>query len=94
MNFTIHRRDSFDNNNKRGGGVLLAIRNTVPWVRRPDIETSAEIVISELRLSCKKKTLMALFFWIYLKEFMKFLDQVSKAKFDQLLIVGDFNLPK
>ena len=31
--------------------------------------------------------------FLYLKEFTKFLDQASKAKFDQLLIVGDFNLP-
>ena len=31
--------------------------------------------------------------YLYLKEFTKFLDQASKAKFDQLLIVGDFNLP-
>ena len=99
MNFTIHRRDRFDHNNKRGGGVLLAVRNTVPCVRRLDIETSAEIVVCELRPSCKKKILMAVFYrppssdYLYLKEFTKFLDQDSKAKFDQLLIVGDFNLP-
>lgn len=31
--------------------------------------------------------------YLYLKEFTKFLDQASKAKFDHLLIVGDFNLP-
>lgn len=52
MNFTIHRRDRFEHN-KRGGGVLLAVRNTVPCVRRPDIETLAEIVVCELRPSCK-----------------------------------------
>ena len=31
--------------------------------------------------------------YLYLKELTKFLDQAFKAKFDQLLIVGDFNLP-
>ena len=99
MNFTFHRRDRFDHNNKHGGGILLAVRNTEPCVRRPDIETSAEIVVCELCPSCKKKILMAVFYcppsddYLYLKEFTKFLDQASKAKFDQLLIVGDFNLP-
>ena len=98
MNFTIHRRDRFKHNNKRGGGVLSAVRSTVPCVRRPDIETSAKIVVCELRPGCKKKILMAVFYrppssdYLYLKEFTKFLDQASKAKFDQLLIVGDFNL--
>ena len=99
MDFTIHRRDRFEHNNKRGGGVLLAVRNTVPCVRRPDLETSAEINVCDLRPSCEKKILMAVFYrppssdYLYLKEFMKFLDQASRAKFDQLLIVGDFNLP-
>ena len=71
----------------------------MPCVRRPDIETLAEIVVCELRPSCKKKILMAVFYpppssdYLHLKEFTKFLDQASKAKFDQLLIVGDFNLP-
>ena len=97
MNFTIHRRDRFEHNNKRGGGVLLAVRNTVPCVRRPDIETLAEIVVCELCPSCKKNILMAVFYrppssdYLYLKEFTKFLDQASKAKFGHLLIVGDFN---
>ena len=99
MNFTIHRRDRFEHNNKGGGGVLLAVRNTVPCVRKPDLKTSAEIVVCELHPSCKKKILMAVFYrppssdYLYLKEFMKFLDQASRAKCDQLLIVGDFNLP-
>ncbi|CAH3107748.1 unnamed protein product [Pocillopora meandrina] len=93
MDFTIHRRDRFEHNNKRGGGVLLAVRNTVPCVRRPDLETSAEINVCELRPSCEKKILMAVFYrppssdYLYLKEFMKFLDQASRAKCDQLLIV-------
>ena len=39
INFTIHRRDRFEHNNKHGGGILLAVRNTVPCVRGPDIET-------------------------------------------------------
>ena len=100
MDFAIHRRDRFELNDQRGGGgVLLAVRNTIPSLRRPDMETSAEIIVCELRPSCKKKILMAVFYrppssdCSYLSELTKFLRKASRTKFDQLLIVGDFNLP-
>ena len=99
MDFAIHRRDRFELNDQRGRGVLFAVRNTIPSLRRPDMETSAEIIVCELRPSCKKKILMAVFYrppssdCSYLAEFTKFLRKASRTKFDQLLIVGDFNLP-
>ena len=99
MDFAIHRRDRFQLNDQRGGGVLLAVRNTIPSLRRPDMETSAEIIVCELQPSCKKKILMAVFYrppssdCSYLSEFTKFIRKASRTKFDQLLIVGDFNLP-
>ena len=64
------------------------------------METSAEILVCrKLRPSCKKKILMAVFYrppssdCSYLTEFTKFLREGSRAKVDQLFIVGDFNLP-
>ena len=33
--FTIHRRDSVD---RIGGGVVLAVRNTIASIRRKDLE--------------------------------------------------------
>ena len=98
MDFAIHRRDRFELNDQRGGGVLLAVRNTIPSLRRPDMETLTEIIVCELRPSCKKKILMAVFYrppssdCSYLSKFTKFIRKASRTKFDQLLIVGDFNL--
>ena len=83
MDFAIHRRDRFELNDQRGGGVLLVVRNTIPSLRRPDMETSAEIIVCELRPSCKKKILMAVFYrppssdCSYLAEFLKFLRKAS-----------------
>ena len=97
--FTIHRRDRAVRIDKRGGGVMLAVRNIIPSVRRTDIETSAEIVACELRPSDKKKLLFAVFYrppgsdLAYLKEFTKFLRLASKANFENIVIAGDFNLP-
>lgn len=51
-------RDSTEHNNKRGGDVILAIRNTTPSTRRPDIETSGEFLAYEYRPSGKKKILL------------------------------------
>ena len=55
MNFTIYRRDRFEHNNKRGGDVLLAVRNTVPCVRRPGIETLAELLFASFARRARKR---------------------------------------
>ena len=98
MDFAINRRDFWPAS--RAGGVLLAVRNTIPSLKRPDMETSAEILnCRKLRPSYKKKILMAVFYrppssnCSYLTEFTKCLREGSRAKLDQLFIVGDFNLP-
>ena len=97
--FTIHRRDRAKFNDKRGGGVMLAVRNSIPSFRRLDLESAAEILACELRPSGKKKVLFVVFYrppssdLSYLKEFTKSLRLVSKAKFDNIVIAGDFNLP-
>jgi hypothetical protein len=59
--FTIHRRDRAEFNDKRGGGVMLAVRNSIPSFRRLDLESAAEIVACEIRPSGKKKVLFVVF---------------------------------
>ena len=53
--FTIHRRDRAEFNDKRGNGVMLAVRNSIPSLRRLDLESTVEILACELRPSGKKK---------------------------------------
>jgi hypothetical protein len=50
--FNIHRRDR---TNRIGGGVLLAVRENIPSMRRQDLESSAEMLVCELRPEWKKK---------------------------------------
>lgn len=57
--FSIYRRDRVD---KRGGGVLLAVRSSISSFRRSDLETSAEILACELRPQSRQKLLMAVFY--------------------------------
>jgi hypothetical protein len=78
--------------------VLLAVRNNIPSLRRLDLESAAEILACELRPSGKKKVLFVVFYrppssdLSYLKEFTKTLRLASRAKFENIVIAGDFNL--
>ncbi len=96
--FTIHRRDRAEFNDKLGGGVLLAVRNNIPSLRSLDLESAAEILACELRPSGKKKVLFVVFYrppssdLSYLKEFTKTLRLASRGKFENIVIAGDFNL--
>ena len=97
MYFAIYRVEIFD---QCAGGVLLAVRNSIPSLNRADMENSAEILVCwKLCPSCKKKVLMAVFYrplssdCSYLTEFTKLLREGSRVKFDQLLIVPLGSLP-
>ena len=92
--FTIYRRDR---KNRRGGGVFLAVKNILPSIRRRDLETNdAEILACELRPDSRRKILAVVFYrpqdtdLEYLKQLKKTLLLALKAKFDQILVIGDF----
>jgi exonuclease III len=58
--FAIHRQDRVG---RSGGGVMLAVRNTMLSIRRKDLESeNAEIVACEIRLESKKKFLFLAFY--------------------------------
>ena len=96
LNFTIHRRDRIW---KAGGGVLLAVQNTIPSIRRRDLEGNAESVICELRPDSRSKLLVMTFYRPSnsnidnLKELKKSLWLACQSGFDQLFGCGDSNLP-
>ena len=93
--FTIYRRDR---KNRREGGVFLAVKNRLQSIRRHDLETDAEILACELRPDSRRKILAVVFYrpqdtaLEYLKQLKKTLLLASKAKLDQILLIGDFNL--
>ena len=95
--FNIHRRDRTD---RTGGGVLLAVRENILSMRRQDLESSAEMLVCELRPESKKKIAVIVFYrppdsdLKYIKEFKKSLQLIQRRnKFDQIIVCGDFNLP-
>ena len=93
--FTIYRRDRVS---RPGGEVMLAVLNTINSIRRSDLECPAELVC-EIRPSLKRKLLIVVFYrppdsnLDYLKELKKSFRLANQARFDQLVVCGDFNLP-
>ena len=95
--FNIHRRDRTD---RTGGGVLLAVHENILSMRRQDLESSAEMLVCELRPESKKKIAVIVFYrppdsdLKYIKEFKKSLQLIQRRnKFDQVIVCGDFYLP-
>ena len=78
--------------------MFLAVKNRLPSIRRSDLETDAEVLVCDLSQDSRRKILAVVFYrpqdtdLEYLKQFKKTLLLASKAKFDQILVIGDFNL--
>ena len=78
--------------------MFLAVKNRLPSIRRNDLEMDDEILVCELRPDSRRKILAVVFYrpqdtdLEYLKQLKKILLLTSTAKFDQILVIGDFNL--
>ena len=78
--------------------MFLAVKNRLPSIRRCNLETDAEILACEVRPDSRRKILAVVFYrpqdtdLEYLKQLKKTFLLASKAKFDQILVIGDFNL--
>ena len=69
-------------------------------MRRKDLETSAEIIVCEVRPVERKKIAVIVLYrppdsdLQYIKEFKRSLQLVQRCnRFDQIIICGDFNIP-
>jgi hypothetical protein len=69
-------------------------------MRREDVESSAEMLVCELRPESKKKIAVIVLYrppdsdLKYIKEFKKSHQLIQRrSKFDQIIVCGDFNLP-
>ena len=78
---------------------MLAVKNTIPTIRRRDLECNTEILISEIRPQSKRKILIVVLYrppnaeFAYIRDFKKSISLAMKAKIDQIIICGDFNFP-
>ena len=95
--YSIHRRDRQD---RRGGGVLLAVHRNLISIRRRDLETvGIEIAMVEI---CQKSKDSVLFGVCYRPPNAKMeysvtlrqnLERIDMTRFATCFLVGDFNFP-
>ena len=92
----IYRRDRVG---RVGGGVLLAIKNTIPFQRRSDLETEMEMACVELNFMDATKVLVSVIyrppnseteFHDHITAFLRNCTRITKS---HTLIMGDFNFP-
>ena len=94
--YNIYRKDRC---HRRGGGVLLAIKNHLSCIHRTDLEVDAEMLALEIRLSPSTGILFSVFtdhlnlmilFWSNLENF---LINTQVLVLSNLVVTGDFNYP-
>ena len=98
--YAVHRKDRAETiPGKRAGGVLLAVKNKIPSLRRPDLETSCEILVCELRPNDRKKIAMVIVYNPPKSDLNAFCQSLNESlckvtkEFEHACILGDFNCP-
>ena len=93
--YDMHHRDRSD---RRGGGVLLAVKNDINAVRRIDLESNCELVVVEVCPDRGNKFILCGFYRPpstkseYLLELKRLLSKVEGDS-TPIYLCGDFNLP-
>ena len=98
--YTCYRTDRADG--RKGGGVLLVVKNSCMTSRRCDLERATlEMVVTEIQSANSANYIAAVFYRPpdssdrFFDEFEAFLNSVKTTEGNKkLLILGDFNLPK
>lgn len=97
-NYMVERNDRQCTNALRGGGVCIALKNTIPYVRRYDLEEHVECVWVELQLHPRNLLLGVHYIpghrsAAQLDAYVNFLCDVLEPH-SSFLILGDFNCPE
>ena len=93
--YTIFRKDRATG--KGGGGILLAIKQSLESNRRKDLECDAEMTAIELKPVNSPKLIVSVFYRppnnnaTIINAFNSFLSNVENRS--KVLILGDFNFP-
>ena len=89
--FQVYRRDR----NRNGGGILVAVRNSIPSMRRMDLETDCEVLWVQLSLPQIPNLLIGTFYrppsstTMYIGELANSLAQIPLTT--PVILCGDFN---
>ena len=98
--YTVYRKDREETvQNKRGGGILMALKKYIISRRRADLEPDCEIMVCDLQASNAKKTALVLcyrppsfdneFFCTAMNNTL----QAVHHEYDNVCVFGDFNFP-
>lgn len=98
--YSCYRNDRADG--RKGGGVLVAVKNSCIASRRCDLERkNLEMVVTEIQSANSSNLIVAVFYRPpdsspnFFDEFEAFLHSVDTLNSNKkLVILGDFNLPK
>ena len=94
--YSVYRRDREEE--RRGGGILIAIKDNIPSICRWDIETNCELVVVEVNLTRANKFFIYGFHrppstnGEYLLELRQSLSN-EELNSTPLFLCGDFNFP-
>lgn len=99
--YTTFRRDrDFSETKQKGGGVLIAIDNSLKSVRRKDLETIEESIWLEINLERREKLLIGCFYLPPSISPASFHDVMSSIELvisshsgHRIIVLGDFNAP-
>ncbi|XP_068756536.1 uncharacterized protein [Montipora capricornis] len=94
--YNIFRKDRC---NRRGGGVLIAVRNHISCIHRSDLEVKLEMIALEIRPNPTICVLLSAFYRLpdadelFLSQLREFLVKYSRTGLSNLVVTGDFNFP-
>ena len=98
--YTVYRSDRDCSDKLRGGGVLIAISNTVFGVkRRPDLELFPESVWVEISLSDGRNLIIGNHYFApdikvdIINNYFNFLENILDTLNSRVILLGDFNVP-
>ena len=96
-NYSVHRSNRQD---RKGGGVLLALRRELIAIRRSDLEIDgAEVVMVEISQRSKDSVLLGVCYrpptakMEYSLILRQCLERIDASRFTTFYLVGDFNFP-
>jgi hypothetical protein len=94
-NYTVFRRDR-NINERHGGGVLIAVLNSINVYPRDDLYCSSELMFVEIVFSNNRRTTLGVFYRPPDSNTEPLIDlrtNLDKLSTSDLVLLGDFNLP-
>ena len=94
-NYLVFRRDRMCNG-RRGGAVFIAVRDTFKYSLRDDMLSDSEMIFVDISFPNDRKIIVGAFYRpsnADTKPLLDMQDVLQNSTYQDLVIIGDFNLP-